>query len=215
MSFKATFENSSPVTDLHYLYLLAITINSLFFRLDPCISCMTQKNFKENKKQLIIKLRKFRDQYALALKSFRRQVCAESCFSQLICTDCDIEKPLLWSLKLEFSLTPSFHGKAGAQSYAASMTCNEATIVFQSSSSCFVIVIPGYYSSVLGKLGREEPALSGCLSSQKILKYKLPHCSVSHERKQRSFLSGIHMVFCAKWCTGLFTYACFSKKIIH
>lgn len=41
MSFKATFENSSPVTDLHYLYLLAITINSLFFRLDPCISCMT------------------------------------------------------------------------------------------------------------------------------------------------------------------------------
>lgn len=45
-SFEVCSENSSPITEFHYLFLFYAAIK-LFFRLDPYILFMTERNLKE------------------------------------------------------------------------------------------------------------------------------------------------------------------------
>lgn len=75
MVLEDSSENSSPVTEFHYLHLLATAIKFLFFRPNGT-SGKTNLQI-----ELIYKLRKVRDHCALALKSFRIGACVVSYFS--------------------------------------------------------------------------------------------------------------------------------------
>lgn len=113
----------------------------------------------------------------------------------------DFEKPVLWSLELELSLKPCWSAEQG--NISGTQQTHQLVSVFRQllCTISMAPVISGYYSSVLGEVGGEELAMTGCLSSPKIPKFISPHYSVAH--RWSSSLPGAPVVFCAKWHLGL------------